>query len=145
MKNFVLVTLSFISVIACADPSSDQSKELRKATLDNQQLRLVDEKGRCTVIHSALPPLRLDMQWPCNFSEDLKNEVRIEKFGNAQIVMVERSEPLPPPSELCSTELQAVRLFRGKLEASPISRVGACLPRHWDQKNFVWRFDWRTL
>lgn len=145
MKNLALVTLSFISVIACADPSSDQSKELRKATLDNQQLRLVDEKGRCTVIHSALPPLRLDMQWPCNFSEDLKNEVRIEKFGNAQIVMVERSEPLPPPSELCSTELQAVRLFRGKLEASPISRVGACLPRHWDQKNFVWRFDWRTL
>lgn len=144
MKNFVLVTLSFISVIACADPSSDQNKELRKATLDKQQIRLVDEKGRCTVIHSALPPLRLDMQWPCNFSEDLKNEVRIEKFGNAQIVMVERSEPLPPPSELCSTELQAVRLFRGKLEASPISRVGACLPRHWDQKNFVWRFDWRT-
>lgn len=144
MKNLALVTLSFITIMACAAPPSDQKNGLRKLTLGKQQLRLIDEKGRCTLIHSALPPLRLDMQWPCNFSESLKNEIRIEKFRSAQIVMVERSEPLPPPSKLCLTDLQAVRLFRGKLEASPVSRIGACLPRHWDQKNFVWRFDWRT-
>lgn len=144
MRHFALIILSVISVVASAAVLSDQTNGLRNVTLDKQQLRLVDEKGRCTLIHSSLPPLHLDMQWPCNFSENLKNEVRIEKFRLAQIVMVERSEPLPPPSESCSTDLQAVRLFRGKLDASPINRVGACLPRHWDQKNFVWRFDWRT-
>ncbi len=131
-----------ISLNACAEQADSARNGLTQAEVGGQLLSLSNEQGRCTLNRAQSAPLTLEMQWPCRFSEDLQKNVRVETYRKALIVMVERSDPLPAPSKNCVTDLQPVRLFNGKLEASPVSRIAACGPAHWDQKAFVWQFDW---
>jgi len=137
-----LLTAALISLNACAEQADPARNGLTKAELGGQQLSLSNEQGRCTLNRAGAASLTLEMQWPCRFSEDLQKNVRVETYRKALIIMVERSDPLPAPSKSCVTDLQPVRLLNGKLEASPVSRVAACGPSHWDQKAFIWQFDW---
>lgn len=141
MLPSTFLAASLISLSACAEQQVATSS-LTTVDLKGQQAILSDVQGRCTFIRAGSPPLTLDMPWPCRFSEDQQKKVRIENFRNALIVMVERSEHLPAPSEDCATDLQSIRLYKGKLEVSPVSRVSACGPRYWDQKVLTWQFDW---
>lgn len=115
---------------------------LTQARLADQTISLSNQQGRCTLTHADNVAVTLDMKWPCRFSEDRQKKVRIEDYRKALVVMVERSEPLPAPSQDCATDLQSVRLYKGKLEISPVSRVAGCGPAHWDQKALIWNFDW---
>lgn len=142
MNKSLLFALSLFSLTACAEQQPVAAKGLVQATFAGQQVNLIDDQGRCTLTRPGKPPLTLDMQWPCRFSEDSQQKVRVESFRQAQIIMVERSEPLPAPSKDCATDLQAIRYFKNKLEVAPVSRVAACGPGHWDQKAYVWQFDW---
>ncbi|MEG5264124.1 hypothetical protein TRP66_07460 [Pseudomonas sp. JDS28PS106] len=131
-----------ISLSACAAQTEPRHEGLTSASLGGLEIRLIDEQGRCAVARADSAPLVLDMKWPCRFSEDQQKKVRVEDYRKALVVMVERSEPLPPPSTECATDLQSIRLYKGKLDVSPVSRVAACGPGYWDQKVLIWQFDW---
>ncbi|MCQ3001636.1 hypothetical protein NLO98_17940 [Pseudomonas syringae] len=141
--GFTLLSASLLSLTACAaQPSATSSSTLTAAEIAGQPAHLSDGQGRCVLTRKGSAALTLDMQWPCRFSEDRQHKVRVEDFRKALIVMVERSEPMPPPSTDCLTDLQPVRFYKGKLEAAPVSRIAACGPGFWDQKTFTWQFDW---
>ncbi|MFS2158158.1 hypothetical protein ACCD10_12460 [Pseudomonas sp. Pseusp122] len=142
MNKFLLFTLSLFSLTACAAQQPATANGLTQATFAGQQVNLIDDQGRCTLTRPGNPPLTLDMKWPCRFSEDRQQKVRIENFHKTQIIMVERSEHLPAPSKDCATDLQPIRYFKGKLEAAPVSQIAACGPGSWDQKAYIWQFDW---
>lgn len=131
-----------ISLSACAAQTEPRHEGLTSASLGGLEIRLIDEQGRCAVARADSAPLVLDMKWPCRFSEDQQKKVRVEDYRKALVVMVERSEPLPPPGTECATDLQSIRLYKGKLDVSPVSRVAACGPGYWDQKVLIWQFDW---
>jgi hypothetical protein len=142
MSKSLLLALSLFSVTACAAQPPATPTGLTQATFAGQQVNLIDDQGRCTLARTGNAPLTLDMKWPCRFSEDRQQKVRVEHFNQAQIIMVERSEHLPAPSKNCATDLQAIRYFKGKLEVAPVSQIDACGPGPWDQKAYVWQFDW---
>lgn len=141
-KMITLAGTLLLSLCACAEQKTPTAVGLTKADFAGQSVRLSDDQGRCTLSRTGNPTLTLDMKWPCRFSEDQQQKLRVENFRQAQIIMVERSDRLPAPSQDCETDLQAVRLYKGKLEASPVSRVTACGPGYWDQKVMTWQFDW---
>lgn len=145
MRGLLAAMLSMVPLIslsACAGQTELPDERLTTASLNGLEIRLIDEQGQCAVARADSAPLVLDMKWPCRFSEDLQKKVRVEVYRKALVVMVERSEPLPPPSTECATDLQSVRLYKGKLDVSPVSRVAACGPGYWDQKVLIWQFDW---
>lgn len=137
-----LMAASLISLAACAGPQDAKTNVQREATFAGQKVSLVDRQGRCTLMRPDSNPLVLDMQWPCQFSLNKQHELRIETFRQVPIMMVERSDPDPAPSNKCTTDLQAVRHFKGKLETAHVSRIAMCGPGQWDQKMFTAMFDW---
>lgn len=139
--NALLATL-LVSLSACAEHATSPSLGLIQAELAGQSVRLADVQGRCTLTLSDAAPQTLDMPWPCRFSETPEQQLRVEYFRQTPIIMVERSEPQPAPSKSCLTDLQALRLHQGQLQAAPVSRIAACGPSQWDQKAFVGMFDW---
>jgi hypothetical protein len=141
LRNSLLATMLF-SLGACAERSANPSVGITQAEFAGQTVRLSDVQGRCALTLADAAPLVLDMQWPCRFSETPQQQVRVEYFRQTPIIMVERSEPQPAPSTSCLTDLQALRLYQGQLQAAPLSRIAACGPSQWDQKAFVGMFDW---
>lgn len=141
MRALLLLT-SFLSLGACAGQSASPVAGITLAEFAGQPVTLSDSQGRCTLSRADATPLELDMAWPCRFSENAQQALRVESFRETPIIMVERSEPLPAPSKSCLTDLQAVRLHQGALQAAPVSRIAACGPALWDQKAFVGMFDW---
>lgn len=143
-KSLALTVLiaPLISLSACAEQTDLPPAGLTTVNLGGQPITLTNEQGQCALTRAGNTPLTLDMKWPCRFSEDQQKKVRVEDYRKALVVMVERSEPLPAPSTDCATDLQSVRLYKEKLELSPVSRVAACGPGYWDQKVLIWQFDW---
>jgi hypothetical protein len=137
-----LLSLSLVSLNACAAQPPAAGTPLTQAELDGKRMHLSDAQGYCLLTREGSAPLPLEMEWPCRFSEDQQQKPRVERFRQGLIVMVERSEPAPAPATDCLTDLQPVRLYKGKLEAAPVSRIAACGPGFWDQKTFTWLFDW---
>lgn len=135
-----------LSLYAMADqsqaPTALPTYPPEHVLLGAHSLTLENQDNRCVLVKADQSVLPLDMKWPCRFSEDQQNKVRIEDYREALIVMVERSEPLPAPSKNCKTDRQPVRLYKGKLEAAPVGQVATCGPAHWDQKAFIAFFDW---
>ncbi|XXE61449.1 hypothetical protein J3P77_00635 [Pseudomonas sp. R1-18] len=151
MRKFPVATLLAcltVSLSACAaevhsDTAHTAAAEgVTRGVFASRTVSLDDAQGVCVLNYEGHPPLKLDMQWPCRFSEDQAHQLRIESFKQTPILMVERSEPMPPPSRNCKTDRQPVRLLNGKLEAAPVGRIATCGPAHWDQKAFTAMFDW---
>ena len=142
MSKFLLLALGLCSLTACTGLQPAATKASLQATFAGQQVSLIDTQGRCTLARPGNAPLSLDMQWPCRFSEDAQQNVRVEHFRQAQIIMVEHIERAPAPGKGCTTDLQPIRALNGKLEVAPVSRIPVCGPGQWDQKAFVWQFDW---
>ncbi|RMO78263.1 hypothetical protein [Pseudomonas syringae group genomosp. 3] len=144
MRAYVLFSLllaSTLSLDAIADQTTPDSPGLTQFEIAGKQLSLSNEKGRCVLNRAGDPPVKMDMRWPCRFSENKQLNVRIEDHRQSLVFMVERSVPMPAPSTDCLTDLQAVRLFKGQLEIAPSIRVGGCGPGLWDQKLFIWYFS----
>ncbi|AQZ35764.1 hypothetical protein JWV26_10355 [Ectopseudomonas toyotomiensis] len=137
-----LLASALVSLSACAEQGVRPSVGITQAEFAGQAVQLSDAQGRCALTLADAAPLTLDMQWPCRFSETPQQQLRVEYFRQTPIIMVERSEPQPAPSRSCLTDLQALRLHQGRLEAAPVSRIAACGPSQWDQKAFVGMFDW---
>ncbi|MGG2398353.1 hypothetical protein ACJRW5_15580 [Pseudomonas sp. SH1-B] len=141
MRALLLLT-ALLSLGACAGQDAGPVTGITQAEFAGQPVSLSENQGRCTLSYGDEAPLTLDMAWPCRFSENQQQALRVETFRDTPIIMVERSEPLPAPSKSCLTDLQAVRLHQGMLQAAPVSRIAACGPALWDQKAFVGMFDW---
>jgi hypothetical protein len=142
-KSYVLIVLSALAtttVFAETAPASAERSE--QVDLAGRQVRLVDDGGRCLMSVSDGTAMRLDVKWPCQFSKNHQGKMLFENYRSAQIFMVQHSEPSVSQDRRCDTDLQAVRYFKGVTELAPVSRVGACTTRRWDQKVFVWQFDW---
>lgn len=122
--------------------SAAQADALTEGVFAERPVRLSDVHGQCALTHGEQPAITLDMQWPCRFSETPQHTVRIEKFGQSPILMVERSEKMAAPDNDCITDRQVVRWFKGKLDIAPVGRIAACGPAQWDQKAFIGMFDW---
>jgi hypothetical protein len=142
MKKSALFALGIFSIAACADPAPSDSPGLVHASFAGKNVSLINDNGRCALSLSAAQSIALDMIWPCRFSEDRQKNVRVESYRQAQVLMVERSEHLPPPSKDCATDLQAIRYFKGRVEVALVSQIAACGPGYWDQKALIWDFDW---
>lgn len=141
-KKYLLFALCVLGSNASAQPTSATPVGLVQATFVGEHVNLVNDNGQCSFVRPGQVPLRLDMAWPCRFAEDRQKKVRVELFRGAEILMVERSEPLPAPSNECVAARQVIRHFRDKLEIAPVLNSSRCGLGFWDQKNFVWQFDW---
>jgi hypothetical protein len=128
-----------LSLPACAQNPVDNATQAR--FLD-QNLQLQERDGNCRLLVPQQPDIDLRLKWPCQFHRDAGGELRTKQVGARQVMLVESSERLPPPSKDCRTEIQAIRGTELGLEASPaVSRVAACPPFQWDEKIFIGLFD----
>ena len=143
MKRTPLLLAPFlISLNAFSAQSTPGAAPLTQTKLGDKPVQLSESKGRCVLTREGNAPVTLEMKWPCRFSEDRQQKVRVEPFREALIIMVERSEPQVPLGMDCKTDLQPVRLYKDKLQAAPVSHIAACGPGFWDQKVYTWLFDW---
>ena len=137
-----LMTASLFGMAACAEQPDAEVHGPTQAVIAGKVVNLSNDQGRCKLAGSDTPDVILDMQWPCQFSITKHNQPRIEMFNETPILMVERGEHLPAPSRDCRTDLQAVRWYKGRLEAARAQRIAMCGPGQWDQKMFVASFRW---
>jgi hypothetical protein len=142
MKILSAIILGLLSVSACADQEAGNNGDVREISFGGRTISLVSDTGHCALKRSDDSLLRLDVKWPCKFSKDLKGRALLKDYRASQIFMVQHTEPPLPPETDCRTDLQAIRYYKGKVELAPVSRVGACPPRQFDHKVFVWQFDW---
>lgn len=139
----VLLGGLLLSLYACAQqPAEQPAAATPQVSLSGQILTLHEQEQRCVLRKSDGSLMHLDIPWPCAFSEDRKGLPRVEKFDSAEIVIVYHSRSEPAPSKRCTSQFQAVRLLKGQLEASVVSRNGMCMRGPVDQKNFVGLFQW---
>lgn len=145
IRKLLLATLLATSLSACAGEKTGTSASpltLTEAVFVGQPLSLINDQGQCTLVKPDQTHMTLDMEWPCQFSLDRAQQLRVEMFREVPVFMVERSEHLPAPSRDCLTTLQAVRQIKGALEASEANRIASCGPGQWDQKMYVAFFSW---
>lgn len=140
VKKSCLPLMSALATTAIAAPPVPI--HLMEATLAGQHVRLLEVEGRCAIGRAGKTPLPLDMKWPCHFSINNQKQPRVEIYNDTPILMVERSVPLPAPSQDCRTDRQAVRWYQGRLEAARAQHIAMCGPAHWDQKAFFASFKW---
>jgi hypothetical protein len=144
MRNpafLALLSLSLISVDCTAQAPSNQTP-LTQGEFVGRAVQLVDEQGSCVLRREGDAPIKLDMPWPCRFSEDRQKRIRVETFHQTPILMIERSVADALSGNNCDTHLQAVRFLNSRLEAAPVSRIAMCGPGQWDQKAFHAVFAW---
>ncbi|EKN43922.1 MULTISPECIES: hypothetical protein [Pseudomonas syringae group] len=110
-------------------------------TLGQKHLQLIDHQGRCALSEPDQSLRVLEMAWPCQFGPDKHGNARVEMFNNTPIVLVMRNEREPAPGTNCLAQTQALRLIKGKLEASVRMDTAGC-GYGADQKVYVGLFDW---
>ncbi|PXX52819.1 hypothetical protein SAMN05660489_06013 [Pseudomonas sp. LAMO17WK12:I10] len=140
LLRLVAVGLSCLIFSACAQNPVDNTTQARFLA---QDLLLEERNGNCRVLVPQQPGIDLSLKWPCQFHRDPSGTLRTKQVGTRQVILVESSEQLPPPSRDCRTEIQALRSGSGQtLEASAaVSRVTACPPFQWDEKMFIGLFE----
>lgn len=106
-----------------------------------QQLQLIDDQGQCTLVKPDQTRMKLGMEWPCSFSLDKAQKLRVETFNDIPIFAVWRSEHMPAPSRDCLSNMQAIRQINGAFEAGGVSRYASC-GTGGDQKMYVGPFSW---
>jgi hypothetical protein len=142
MKTLAAILLSLLTFAAYAGTKAQNQKEVLEIFFDGRNINLVNDNGHCALARSDDSLLRLDVKWPCQFSQNFLGKAVLENYLSADIFMVQHSEPFATPNTDCTTDLQAIRYFKGTVELAPVHQVGRCNIRRWDQKVFVWQFDW---
>lgn len=145
MRASVLVAPLATILLSMTTGAAQQKTELSAPVdtiLAGRAVSLSNHQGMCKLARADTSAIVLDMRWPCQFSVNRRQDVRVETYLKTPILMVERSEHLPPPSRDCRTDVQAVRWYKGKLEAAEAQHIAMCGPSHWDQKMFMGVFDW---
>ncbi len=131
--NSIILTLFFMVLYSCAhnDPkiSHTSGYDLHK------------QDGHCSLSRHGRFITKLKLKWPCQFHLDPQNELRIKKLDKYDVFLIEHSEKLATTTKDCRTQVQAVRIFDGKTEASQyVNNVAICLPFQWDEKVFIGLF-----
>lgn len=132
------LTMNLISLSACAEHAENPATE---AVFVGQQLKLIDEQGQCTLVKPDQNHIKLDMAWPCSFSLDRQQKLRVETFNDIPIFAVWHSEHMPAPGSDCLSKMQAIRQSQGLFEAAPVSTFASC-GSGGDQKMYVAPFTW---
>jgi hypothetical protein len=132
------LAISSISLNAWAEHAEPT---VTQAVFVGQQLRLLDDQGQCTLVRPDQVRMKLGMEWPCSFSLDKAQKLRVETFNDIPIFAVWRSEHMPAPSRDCLSKMQAVRQINGAFEAGAVSNYASC-GSGGDQKMYVGPFTW---
>ncbi|MFD2885113.1 hypothetical protein ACFS4T_34075 [Pseudomonas lini] len=106
-----------------------------------QQLRLVDDQGQCTLVKPDQNRMKLDMEWPCSFSLNKQQQLRVETFNDTPIFSVWRSEHMPAPSRDCLSKMQAIRKIQGAWKRERLIRMRPAA-RAETKKMYVGPFTW---
>lgn len=142
MKVFPVFILSLLSFSAYVGQKAHADNDVMDISFDGRNISLINDNGHCGLARSDDSLLRLDVKWPCWFSQNHQGKTLLKNYLSTQIFMVQHSEPAGAPDTDCTTDLQAIRYFRGSIELAPVHRVGTCNTSRWDQKVFVWQFEW---
>ncbi|KHK62362.1 MULTISPECIES: hypothetical protein [Pseudomonas] len=132
------LAMSLVSLSACAEHADTPTTQ---AVFVGQPLSLVDDQGQCTLVKPDQSRMKLDMEWPCGFSLDKQQKLRVEMFNDIPILAVWRSEHMPAPSRDCLSKMQAIRQMPTGFEAGTVSVYAAC-GSGGDQKMYVAPFTW---
>lgn len=141
MKKSLLtlcLAINLVSLSACAEHVGTPTTQ---AVFIDQPLKLIDDQGQCTLVKPDQSRMKLDMEWPCGFSLNKEQKLRVETFNNIPIFAVWRSEHMPAPSLDCLSKMQAIRQMPEGFEAGPVSTFAACGSGA-DQKMYVAPFTW---
>ena len=162
-KTFILFLLltALFAVAACAQ--LDKSHENKKVegsntvsddkiveTIGDLKLTLLDNDGKCQLLFGE-ETVDLDIPWKCNFHRlpdgklrifprdfyESKNKKTPKEYRKTQIFIVEYSKTSENDPKECRTQLQAVKIFDGKITKSHKMDVAACPPFQWDDVNFI--------
>ncbi|MFK3798493.1 hypothetical protein [Pseudomonas sp. NPDC088444] len=142
MKSLNAFILSLRTFSAYASTKPQDQKDVLDISFDGRRISLVNDNGHCALARSDDSLLRLDVNWPCQFSQTFLTKAVLENYRSATIFMVQHSNRVVPPDTHCTTDLQAIRYFKGNVELAPVHKVERCSIRRWDQKIFVGQFDW---
>ncbi|WP_447795360.1 MULTISPECIES: hypothetical protein [Pseudomonas] len=132
------LAMNFISPSAWAEHAETP---ITQTVFVGQQLRLVDDQGQCTLVKPDQSRMKLDMEWPCSFSPNKQQQLRVETFNDIPIFSVWRSEHMPAPSRDCLSKMQAIRQIQGGLETGAVNTYASC-GSGGDQKMYVGPFTW---
>ena len=117
-------------------------------------LVLQNSENKCRMLFNE-QKIELDLAWQCNFHRFPDGKIRAfpqafynaqdksaqKQYRDTQIILIESSQPLTENPKECRTELQAVKIVKGKLTKSvKMDGLAACPPFQWDEKNFVGLF-----
>jgi hypothetical protein len=145
MRVGQIITLgaaSLFCLAACAKQPDTETAGSTQAIFAGGVVELSNDQGRCKLSGANTSSVVLDMQWPCQFSINRQKQPRVEMYKDIPVLMVERSVPLPLPSQDCRTDRQAVRWYKGRLEAARAQHIAMCGPALWDQNAFFASFKW---
>ncbi len=171
MSNLLLLLLLSLSlsIIACGQTgknpvsSNIQAKPVNEvgkseqiiAQISGNTLTLQNNDGKCQLLFNK-QLTDLDLNWSCDFHRFADGKVRVfpqdfyaaknkrtpKSYRDTQIILVESSEPDRAAAKQCKTELQAIKLVKGKLTKSVVMRnLASCPPFSWDEKNFTGLFE----
>lgn len=113
-----------------------------QVTLSGHNYVLENQQQHCALRKPDQSVLMLDIPWPCHFSIGEPGKAHIETFQNVPIVMALHIKMLPDTPLECRSQYQAIRLYKGQLEASVAGRYASCLRGKGDQKAYTGVFDW---
>lgn len=114
---------------------------LAVGTIGGQQLTLDNAGGACQ-LSSATGPVDLGIPWPCGFHRTPNGAVRTVQRGQAEIALVESSQPHPELAKTCKTEIRGLAVTGGEVYVSEQKEtVAHCPPFQWDEQMFKTLFS----
>jgi hypothetical protein len=123
-------------------------------TIEGKEFSLRNNAGKCQLVFGG-KNIDLQIPWQCDFHRSPDKAVRVfprdfytgkkklpKNYKNTQIILIERSTPNPNSPNECRTQLQAIKIVNGKVQASKLtSNLASCSPFQWEEKNFTGLFE----
>ena len=134
--------------------SSQTQTDVVTETIEGKQFKLINNAGKCRLIFDD-KSIDLKLPWQCDFHRAADKTVRIfprdfyrenkkipKNYKNTQIFLIEYSAANPSSPNDCRTQLQAVKIVKGKVYTSELtSNLASCPPFQWEEKNFIGLFE----
>ena len=141
MNKFICILVPILFTMSCNEKENDTTIDYSKiAKIGAFSLYLDDRSEQCELVYHApftQGRFALKLSPPCDFHRDYAGNIRVMKYGEAQILLVESSLPDPKHPEDCDTQIQGVKIIDRRVMVSPeVSFVATCPPFQWDEKMF---------
>jgi hypothetical protein len=165
-KPFVILLLGLLlTVAACGQTEiKPENKEIKSGnvkakdqiteTIGENKLTLQNNDGKCRLLFGE-QKIDLDIPWQCNFHRLPEGKVRVfprdfykakskktpKEYKNVQIILIEYSKPDENNPKDCRTEIQAIKISKGKItKSTKMGNLAVCPPFQWDDINFIGLF-----